>query len=273
MFVAEELRLAHSLAAYAGIALSNVRRLDLERTLVGELQEMLDMRRELMASVSHELRTPITCVAGFADTLLTHWDVLPDEERRLFVEKVARHAGELGNLVDRLLDFSQLEGGWATTGIATLDLGDEVRATLAELAPLLEDRPIEIELEPTEVLADSVLLRRTLTNLLSNAMKYSERGTPIAVRVAADDDLGARMEVVDHGVGLSKEEAARVFDPFWRAGHGHGVSMRGAGIGLALVKEYVRVMGGQVEVESEPGRGSTFVVRLPSPERAPSPAR
>ena len=118
-----------------------------------------------------------------------------------------------------------------------------------------------------------MLLRRTLTNLLSNAMKYSERGTPIAVRVAADDDLGARMEVVDHGVGLSKEEAARVFDPFWRAGHGHGASMRGAGIGLALVKEYVRVMGGEVAVESEPGRGSMFVVRLPSPERAPSGAR
>src|SRR5438093_1236575 len=73
VFVAEELRLARSLAAYAGIALANVRRLDLERTLVGELQEMLDMRREVMASVSHELRTPITCVAGFADTLLTHW--------------------------------------------------------------------------------------------------------------------------------------------------------------------------------------------------------
>ena len=78
--------------------------------------------------------------------------------------------------------------------------------------------------------------------------------------------------MVDHGVGLSKEEVARVFDPFWRAGHGHGANMRGAGIGLALVKEYVRVMGGQVEVESEPGRGSTFVVRLPSPARAPSPA-
>src|SRR5439155_16001833 len=146
VFVAEELRLARSLAAYAGIALANVRRLDLERTLVGELQEMLDMRREVMASVSHELRTPITCVAGFADTLLTHWDVLAGQERRLFVEKVARHAGELGELVDRLLDFSQLEGGWATTGIATLDLGDEVRATLAELAPLLEDRPMEVEL-------------------------------------------------------------------------------------------------------------------------------
>ena len=270
VFVAEELRLARSLAAYAGIALANVRRLDLERTLVGELQEMLDMRREVMASVSHELRTPITCVAGFADTLLTHWDVLADEERRLFVEKVARHAGELGELVDRLLDFSQLEAGWATTGIATLDLGREVRATLAQLGPLLEDRPMEVELPSVEALADSVLLRRTLTNLLSNAVKYSERGTPVAVRVATDD-LGARVEVVDHGVGLSKEEAARVFDPFWRADHGSG--MRGAGIGLALVKEYVRVMGGQVAVESECGRGSTFVVRLPVPERAPSAAR
>jgi signal transduction histidine kinase len=266
MFVAEELRLARSLAAYAGIALANVRRLDLERTLVGELQEMLDMRREVMASVSHELRTPITCVAGFADTLLTHWDALADEDRRLFVEKVARHAGELGDLVDRLLDFSQLEAGWATAGIATLDLGAEVRATLNQLAPLLEDRPIEVELPSTEVLADSVLLRRTLTNLLSNAVKYSERGTAISVRVAVDD-LGARIEVVDHGVGLSKEETARVFDPFWRAGHSHNSGMRGAGIGLALVKEYVRVMGGQVAVESEPGQGSSFVVRLPVPKR------
>jgi phosphoserine phosphatase RsbU/P len=271
-FVPEELQLARSLAAYAGIALANVRRLDLERTLVGELQEMLDLRRELMATVSHELRTPITCVSGFADTLLTHWEALADDDRRMFVEKMARHAGDLGDLVDRLLDFSQMELGWAATGIATLDLGAEVRATVGELAPLFEDRPVEIELPSTAVVADPVLLRRTLTNLVSNAVKYSERGTPIAIRVGADDS-GARLEVVDQGVGLSQEEAARVFDPFWRGDHAHSAGVRGAGIGLALVKEYVRIMGGQVAVESEPGRGSTFVVRLPVPERAPSAAR
>jgi len=263
-FDPEERRLAVALASYAGIALGNLRRLELERALVAELQHALDYRRDLMASVSHELRTPLTCVSGFAETLRAHYGGLSDDERILFVDKICHHSNELADLVERLLDFSQVEAGRLSAGIECVDLRDEVEATVAALGPLVDGRPLEIDIRASAVMADSVLLRRTLTNLLSNAVKYSEPGTSIVVRGAEIAGV-ARVEVADEGSGLSAEEAERAFDPFWRASRVATNSLRGTGLGLALVKEYVRVMGGDVTVDSEPGRGSTFTFTLPLP--------
>lgn len=267
-FAPEERRLAVALAGYAGIALANLRRLELERALVGELQQMLDLRRELMASVSHELRTPLTCVSGFAETLKAHWLSLADDERLVFVDKICHHSNELADLVERLLDFSEIEAGRVTVGITCVDLRDEVEATVQALGPLVDGRAVDINIASTTVMADAVLLRRTLTNLLSNAVKYSERGTGIVVRAAADDGV-ARVEISDHGMGLTDEEAARAFDPFWRAARVATNNLRGTGLGLALVKEYVRAMGGEVTVESELGHGSTFGFTLPLPQSLP----
>jgi signal transduction histidine kinase len=218
-----------------------------------------------MASVSHELRTPLTCVSGFAETLRVHWGALSDDERMMFVDKICHHSNELGDLVERLLDFSRVEAGRLSAGIECIDLGAEVAATVAALGPLVVGRPIAIDIRTSTVVADAVLLRRTLTNLLSNAVKYSDPGTPIVVRATAVGGV-ARVEVADEGTGLTAEEAGRAFDPFWRASHVATNSLRGTGLGLALVKEYVSVMGGDVSVESEPGRGSTFYFTLPLPE-------
>ncbi len=267
-FAPEERRLAVVLASHAGIALGSIRRLELERSLVDDLQQMLDLRRELMANVSHELRTPLTCVSGFAETLRVHWDSLSDADRLEFVGKICHHSAELGDLVERLLDFSRVEAGRLSAGIESVDLGTEVDETVASLGPLVDGRAIDIDVPPTLVMADSALLRRTLTNLLSNAVKYSDPGTPIAVRGWADDGM-AHVEVSDHGHGLTREDAERAFDPFWRASHVVNNTLRGTGLGLALVKEYVRVMGGDVSVDSEPGRGSTFGFTLPLPEFLP----
>ena len=129
----------------------------------------------------------------------------------------------------------------------------------------MTDRPVEIRVPHWPVLADAVLLRRTLMNLLSNAVKYSDHGSPVLVRAAATHG-SVRVEVIDRGVGLTDEEAARAFDPFWRAAHVATTHLRGTGLGLALVKEYVRVMGGEVHVVSKPGEGSTFLFTLPVPE-------
>src|SRR5438270_11882949 len=267
-FDPEERRLVVALASYAGIALGNLRRLELERSLVAELQHMLDLRRELMASVSHELRTPLTCVSGFAETLRAHWLALSDEECLMFVEKICHHSSELGDLVERLLDFSQVEAGRLSAGISCVDLRSEIEATVTALGPLVAGRSLEIDVVASLVLADLVLLRRTLTHLLSNAVKYSEPGTPIVVRGSVEGGV-ARIEVADEGTGLTAEEADRAFDPFWRSARVATHSLRGTGLGLALVKEYVRVMGGDVTVDSEPGRGSTFAFTLPLPESLP----
>jgi len=261
-FEPEELRLAETFAAFAGIALANANRLELERSLVSELQQTLDLRRALVMSLSHELRTPLTCIRGFAETMLGHWAGLDDKTRHDAVRTISEHADDLQRLVEQLLDFGALETGRLASSPEELSLDCEVASSLAALAPMIGERAVDLDVEPVHVVADARLLRRTLANLVSNAVKYSGPNGHIAI-VGRAEASAARVTVVDSGVGLSADEAAHVFEPFWRAPHVVTSATRGSGIGLALVQEYVRVMGGDVSVVSVPGQGSRFSFTLP----------
>jgi signal transduction histidine kinase len=269
-FEPEELRLAETFAAFAGIALANAARLELERSLVSELQQTLDLRRAMVMSLSHELRTPLTCIRGFAETMLGHWAGLDDKTRHDAVGTISQHADDLQRLVEQLLDFGALETGRMAAAPEDLDLEGEVASTLAALAPMVGERAVELDVEPVRVVADRGLLRRALANLISNAVKYSGPSGHIAI-VGRAEVSAARVTVVDSGVGLSPDEAAHVFEPFWRAPRSVSNATRGSGIGLALVQEYVRVMGGEVSVASVPGQGSRFSFTLPMSATA-SPA-
>jgi signal transduction histidine kinase len=260
-YVAGELELALTFASFAGLALANLQQHELEQSLVAELQEMLDLRRELVASVSHELRTPLTCISGFAGTLDRLWDSLSEADRRRFVDRIRHHGTELTELVEGLLDFSAAEAGRLSAHVTDVDLQREVEAAVEEVAPLLAGRPLTVEGDGHRVTADPTLLRRAVWNLLSNAVKYSEGGSPIAVRTIPDG-THVRIEVSDRGVGLGPTEVDHAFEPFWRAKPGTSRT-RGTGIGLALVRDYVVLMGGDVGVESQSGVGSTFWFTLP----------
>ena len=224
-----------------------------------ELAASLELRRQMVASVSHELRTPITCITGFASTLTRLWDELAEDERRRFVERIGHHGSELNDLIDRLLDFSAAEAGRLQAHPTQVDLRDAVDDALERLGPVLEGRPLSVVGDGISAVADPILLRRILTNLLSNAAKYSDDGSPITVRLSVVDDR-ARIEVQDRGAGLAEPERGRVFDPFWRA---ENARSRGTGLGLALVREYVQLMDGAVGVVSAVGEGSTFYFTLP----------
>jgi signal transduction histidine kinase/CheY-like chemotaxis protein len=262
-FLFEEIELAGVFASFAGTALRNLDQLELERTLVAELQHNLELRRDLVASVSHELRTPLTCITGFSSTLLQHWNVLGEAERRDFVGKVHHHAEELADLVEGLLDFASAEAGKLQADLVATDLPHAIASAIEGLAPLIAGRAVTLEVDAVWVLADEHLLRRTLVNLLANAIKYSDPGSPVVVRSMSEGGL-VRVEVVDRGVGLAADEAYRVFEPFWRA-HRGDKAKRGTGIGLTLVRDYVRLMGGQVRVQSQLGEGSTFSFTLRRP--------
>ncbi|MDQ1438831.1 MAG: hypothetical protein QOK43_2460 [Acidimicrobiaceae bacterium] len=261
-WLAEELHLAETLAAFAGIALANAARMELERSLVAELQETLDLRRAMVMSLSHELRTPLTCIRGFAETMIGHWDGLDDKTRRDAVGTISQHAEDLQRLVEQLLDFGALETGRMEALAEVVDLRQEVESTLSALAPMVGDRAIDVDVEAVVVKADPRLLRRALANLVSNAVKYSGPHGRIAI-VGRAEASAARLTVADSGIGLSEEEAAHVFEPFWRARSAVLNATRGSGIGLALVQEYARVMGGEVSVASVPGQGSRFSFTLP----------
>ena len=257
----EEVALARTFASYAGIALSNLARLELERTLVAELKQMLELRRSLVASVSHELRTPLTCIVGFTTTLLRQWSDLGDEARLDILERIDRSGRDLSELVEQLLDFAAVEAGRVEVRAAAIPLAPLVESVLDDLAPLLGNRSVAIDLQTPIVDADASLLRRTLANLVSNAAKYTEPGSPVTVQAHVEDGV-VRIDVIDRGPGLTPEEVAQVFNPFWRAKHSIA-GLRGTGLGLSLVQDYIRRMGGEVWVTSSPETGSTFSVTIP----------
>lgn len=261
-YLPEELNLARTFASFAGIAVGKIHQLDMERALVDQLQQTLDLRRQLVVSLSHELRTPLTCVMGFATALQQSWDGLDDHSRKDLVGRIERNADDLHQLVEQLLDFAGVEGGRLVAQPQVLVLGDEIRAAVDDIATMLEGRTLLVEVDDVRVRADAHFLRRTLWNLLSNAAKYGDPTGRVEVR-AKRENGHVRVEVTDNGQGMAPEEASRVFEPFWRA-EATRITQRGTGIGLALTRDYVRLMDGEIGVESEQGRGTTFHFTIPA---------
>jgi len=262
-FVSEESSLAQTFAAFAASALRNLRRYELERGLVAELQNTIRVRQDFVASVSHELRTPLTAIGGFAETLLHREDAVDSEQRRNLLAKIGRHAGELERLIDHLLDVADFERGRRFEArLRSVDLGPVVHATVDSLSPQLHGRDVVLAVDDVVVAADPDLVGRALMNLLTNAVKYTAAGTRLEVTAVVQGDV-ARVAVKDYGEGLDPRDAEQVFEPFWRGVEAVAGAIRGTGIGLSLVREYVRSMGGDVGVESTAGRGSAFWFTLP----------
>ncbi|MDP9069611.1 MAG: ATP-binding protein [Actinomycetota bacterium] len=258
----EEVELAETFAAFGAVALRKLRRQELEQALIDELQQTLQLRRGFINSVSHELRTPLACISGFSTTLLSYWGRLDEDTVLSSLEKISHHAADLRKLVDALLDFGAVEHGRFRSELEVIDLQANVEGVVEDLQPLLVERQVKIEVPPLQVTADPGLLKRVFINLISNAVKASEAGSSITIRGTAVDDV-AQVEVIDEGTGLTADEANHVFDPFWRSRRSVKAANRGAGIGLTLVREYVRSMGGRVDVHSTPGEGSSFYFTLP----------
>lgn len=257
----EEVRLAQAFAAFAGVALENVHRLEVEQALVTELQDAVDRRRSLIGSVTHQFRTPIAVVEALSARLREDWEGHSDDQRRDAIESIQQQIRELDDLVTAVLEFSATERGTRVPSLSPVPLREPVASALASLATLIGERPIETQVPGVEVLADGVLLQQCIAHLVSNAVKYSPPGSPISIRAYRHDD-DVTVEVTDEGVGIDPREAEQVFEPFWRGPHGPVQAARGAGLGLALVAEYVRSMGGDVTLESTPGKGSTFFLTL-----------
>jgi signal transduction histidine kinase/ActR/RegA family two-component response regulator len=258
----EDVELAETFAAFAATALRKSRQRELERSLITQLQETLEMRRDFVNSVSHELRTPLACISGFSSTLLTFWGKLDSDTTKSSIEKIQAHSADLARLVEGLLDFGNVEKGTFTSTITKVDLPQAVEGVVASMKPLLGDRTVEFSVPEIVVQADPDLLKRIFMNLLSNAFKATEKDGSILIS-AVPVDGHAHIEVVDDGRGLSKDEIERVFEPFWRSKTSVTEAQRGAGLGLTLVKEYVQEMGGEVGVDSTQGEGAAFSFTLP----------
>ena len=232
-------------------------------TAVQRAQKILresERQKEFLANVSHELRTPVAAIKGFAETLLRGALEESDTSRR-FVRIIANHADRLGGLVDQLLTLSALDGGRGLER-RPVNLSELACDHVAALEPLFRKKNLKasLALRRVDAAGDPLYLRQVLDNLLSNAVKYTPRGRRVAVSTRRE---GARavLRVRDEGVGIAPEHQSRIFDRFFRV---EGPSGRGhSGLGLHIVKKIIDAHGGKVDVESLPGRGTTFTVSLP----------
>jgi signal transduction histidine kinase len=236
---------------------------DQERQSAEKLARLDRQKGEFLALVSHELRTPLTAVKGFVDTVLEHWQTLPDHRRRELLDRASSNADELNRLVGQLLDFARLDAASVRMTRQRIELSGEVTHVLENLAAALSEHPVEMDVPAgVAILGDPNAFSDVLTNLLTNAAKFSSAGAPIRVRAEADGDVVV-VSVVDHGGGIPLDEQDRVFDRFYQS-PSNLPTQRGTGIGLTIAKRFTEMQGGRISLESEPGFGSTFSVSLPA---------
>ncbi|HEY8153740.1 MAG TPA: ATP-binding protein [Myxococcota bacterium] len=233
---------------------------------VTELMQLEKMRREFVANASHELRTPLAAIRGFAETLLAS-PALSDADRRAYLEVIDRHARRLSAIVADLLELSRIEGRETNLELAAIDTARLAETLLRDWGPRLEEKQLSASLtteRPGIAWADPQACEQVLSNLLDNAIKYTEPGGSIALRIGGDD-RSVRIEVADTGMGIPERDLARIFERFYRVDRARSRSQGGTGLGLAIVKHLVQSLGGEIEVESQLGRGSTFSFTLPRP--------
>ncbi len=220
-------------------------------------------RAAFLAAVSHELRSPLNAILGFAEILLTEVDGPLSDNGREEVEQIKGSGEHLHALINDILEFSALESGQLKLSRAALDLSQVAQEVVREAAVLVKDRPLTVRItaEPNVVLnADARRVRQVLQNLVGNAIKFTQQGD-VHVRVVREGAF-ARLFVSDTGPGISAAERAVIFEDYKQASD-EKKRRRGTGLGLAIARRLVLMHGGDIEVESELGRGSTFAIRLP----------
>lgn len=236
-----------------------------------EVRRLEQVRQDFVANASHELRTPLTAVQGFTETLLRSSDLSQDEQRS-YLSIIERHALRLRHIVDDLLVLSRAESGDASLSFGEVDLA-ELAASLiddAKKRPRASRLSIDLVGDP-EVLgwADRGAAEQVLSNLLDNAIKYTDPGGRIEVSVStAADHVAAHVR--DTGIGIPAEDLSRIFERFYRVDKARSRELGGTGLGLAIVKHLVQRMGGEISIESEVGEGSTFAFTLPRQRPATS---
>jgi signal transduction histidine kinase len=272
LFTAGSLELASVLASQAAIAIKNARLFEETQQAYEDLKKLDELKSEFINVASHELRTPLAILLGYAHLL----DEQAADANKKYTEAIIQSATRLKNLVTDMLNLRYLEAGEMELELQPVQVAGTVQAVAQDLGFQVDEKEQSLILSIPEdipsIWADEGKLHLILSNLLSNAIKFTPRGGSIEIgATVTEDQLG--MSVKDTGVGIATEEFRRLFDRFYQVGDSLRREHPGVGLGLSIVKELVELHEGQVWVESEVGKGSTFSFTIsrhlrPQPENA-----
>ena len=228
------------------------------------------LRSSLLSSVSHDLRTPLAVIAGSSSALLELGESADRAQREALLQEVVEESNRLARLVDNLLSMTRLDAGAIEVEKQWFPLEDVIGSALGRLRKELAGRVVNKHIAPDLPLIplDGVLVEQALVNLLENAVKYSDAGTPIEIGAHLEGD-GVVVSVADRGPGLAADEEERVFEKLFRGSASAASGERGAGLGLAIARAIVSAHGGRTWAENRPGGGASFSFLLPVGESPP----
>jgi adenylate cyclase len=236
--------------------------------LYGQIEMASQHKSQFLASMSHELRTPLNAIIGLTEMMVSNAARFGTEKALEPLRRVNTAGTHLLSLINEILDLSKIEAGKLELNPESVNLArliDEVIGTAGQLAEKNKNRlVVEAQDNLGALTADSMRLKQILLNLLSNACKFTKEGEiALRVRKVADGRDWVELAVADSGIGMTAEQQAKLFQDFTQADSLTSRRYGGTGLGLAISRKLARMMGGDVTVTSEPGKGSVFTVRLP----------
>jgi signal transduction histidine kinase len=268
-FAPAVIELLKTFASQSAVAIQNAR---LFRE-IGDKSRQLELadrhKSEFLANMSHELRTPLNAIIGYSEMLQEDAADLGVEQFTDDLKRINAAGKHLLELINAVLDLSKIEAGKMELYLERFDVAGLVRDIAAVIQPLAARNANRLEVRCADAVgvmrADLTKVRQALFNLLSNACKFTDRGT---VTLAVSREAGAGPDalvfrVSDTGIGMTPEQQAKLFEEFTQADSSTARRYGGTGLGLAITRKLARMMGGDVTVTSEPGKGSVFTVRLP----------
>jgi signal transduction histidine kinase/HAMP domain-containing protein len=267
-FSHEEIDFLNALVNEAAIAIYNSRLFEQTREQTIELEKSNKIKDEFLGVMSHELRTPLNIIMNYSEALKmgTFGAISSDQERG--TEKIRAQAGHLLSLINGILEITKIESGTATVQADSIDVVDFMSESESDyMMPMEKELVLEWEYagDLPAIVSDRIKLKQILTNLIDNAIKFTDRGyVTVSARVAADRETLA-LEVADSGPGIAEESLPFVFEKFRQIDSATTRNYSGAGLGLYIVKNFVDLLGGKIDVRSRVGEGSMFTVRLPLP--------
>jgi signal transduction histidine kinase len=273
-FTEKQIELVQTFADQAALAIENVRLFDEIQDKNRQLQMASEHKSQFVSSMSHELRTPLNAIIGLTEMMVKNAARFGTEKAQEPLQRVNRAGTHLLGLINQVLDLSKIEAGKLELNPQTVQLAPLINEVIGTAGQLAEQNKNRLVVDAQENLGaltvDPMRLRQILLNLLSNACKFTKEGeVRLRARRVANGRDWIELAVADTGIGMTAQQQAKLFEEFTQAHSSTAQRFGGTGLGLALSRKLARMMGGDVTVTSEPGKGSVFTVRLPGGDNLP----